>query len=67
MLKVCEEARARLPYVYCGNISGTYGHSDTVCPSCRTTVISRRGYAVSVKALKDGKCGRCGFDLRIRQ
>ncbi len=65
MLKLCDEANQKLNYVFCGNISGSYGHSDTVCPSCKATVISRSGYYTEIKALQDGKCGNCGFDLKI--
>ncbi|MCX7680287.1 MAG: AmmeMemoRadiSam system radical SAM enzyme, partial [Spirochaetes bacterium] len=44
MLEVCSRAREKLNYVYCGNISGSYGWSNTTCPYCNTTVIRRMGY-----------------------
>jgi len=67
MLKVCREAREKLHHVYCGNIAGSHGTSDTLCPSCGATVVSRTGYSTSMCALEGGRCARCGFDLRIRQ
>ena len=66
MLKVYDEAVKSLNFVFCGNISGSYGRSDTICPSCKTTVISRMGYLVSIKALKEGNCGVCGCELKIQ-
>ena len=65
MLSVSEEAVRKLSFVFLGNISGSYGRSDTVCPSCKTTVITRTGYHVRINSLKEGRCGRCGFDLKI--
>jgi pyruvate formate lyase activating enzyme len=65
MMRVYEEARKKLRFVYCGNISSSYPGSDTVCPSCNNTVISRSGYHVSIEVLKNGKCGKCGSDLNI--
>lgn len=67
MLKIRQMASKKLNYVFCGNIPGDYGGSDTVCPSCGTTVISRSGYSVSLKALQNGKCSKCGYDLKIIQ
>ncbi len=65
MLKLHDEAMKKLNYVFCGNIPGSYGGSDTICPSCKTTVISRSGYMTSLKEIKNGKCRKCGFDLKI--
>ncbi len=65
MLKVCDEAMNRLDYVYCGNIAGSYGHSDTLCPSCKKTVIRRTGYHVKVEALEGTACAHCGARLKI--
>ena len=65
MIRVHDMAVKKLNYVFCGNIPGSYGRSDTICPSCKTIVIARSGYNVSIKALKSGKCAQCGFDLKI--
>ncbi len=65
ILRVCEEANKKLNFVYCGNIASTYGGSDTVCPKCKTTAISRSGYNVRIESLKAGKCAKCGTGLNM--
>jgi pyruvate formate lyase activating enzyme len=67
MLKVYDESIKKLNYVFCGNISGSYGRSNTLCPSCKSVVISRIGYSTSLENLKNGRCGSCGYDLKIPQ
>ena len=47
-----------LHYVYTGNIPGDEGE-NTFCPSCRTTLIRRRGFAVETNEIKGGKCPNC--------
>jgi len=60
---------AGLRHVYTGNIAG--GVTDTVCPSCGATVISRRGFAARVAGLdaekgqRRGSCSACGEALPI--
>lgn len=49
---------AGLKYVYIGNVHGG-GGEDTVCPSCRQTVISRHGFAIDRNLLKQGACPFC--------
>jgi len=49
---------AGLRYVYQGNVPGE--GEDTVCWSCRKTVIDRAGFFVKENRLKDGHCGYCG-------
>ena len=49
---------AGLRYVYQGNVPGE--GEDTVCWSCRKTVIDRVGFFVKENRLKDGHCGYCG-------
>lgn len=48
-----------LHYVYAGNIPGHAGES-TVCPSCGSTLIGRRGYVVTGSYLDHGCCLGCG-------
>jgi pyruvate formate lyase activating enzyme len=48
-----------LKYVYTGNVPGNE-ISNTKCPSCNTTVITRQGFRVTSNSLKDGKCSKCG-------
>ncbi|MBN2041405.1 MAG: AmmeMemoRadiSam system radical SAM enzyme [Spirochaetes bacterium] len=65
IMSVYEEARKELNFVYCGNIPGSYGGSDTVCPSCGTIVVSRTGYNTRIENLENGCCKKCGADLNI--
>lgn len=65
MLEVCKKAREKLDYIYCGNISGSYGWSDTVCPRCKNTVVRRSGYRASIVGLSGSSCAKCGNKLYI--
>jgi len=53
---------AGLRYVYAGNLAGAVGElEDTRCPSCGEVAVARRGYQVTLRALRDdGHCSRCG-------
>lgn len=53
---------AGLRYVYEGNVPGEAGE-NTLCPSCRRTVIERRGFRLGTVAVRDGRCGFCGVPL----
>ena len=55
---------AGLKFVYPGNLSGR--GEDTVCYSCRRTVIRRVGYDTSVLSLRGSACGYCGAELNVR-
>jgi pyruvate formate lyase activating enzyme len=58
-------ARAKLRYVYAGNIS-IVGASDTRCANCGAIVVRRRGYAVSADGLgAGGVCRTCGAKLPV--
>ncbi len=48
-----------LRFVYTGNAPGNE-ISDTICPSCKTPVIARRGFRVSSNLIVNGNCGKCG-------
>lgn len=52
-------ARARLKYVYVGNIQ-IPGTDDTYCPGCGHCLIKRSGYWVSLEGLQGLDCGNCG-------
>ncbi|MBD3232231.1 MAG: AmmeMemoRadiSam system radical SAM enzyme [candidate division Zixibacteria bacterium] len=54
----------KLDYVYVGNthIEGT---TDTLCPKCGETLISRNGYQTEVKRLKGAECGNCGAKINL--
>ena len=53
---------AGLSFVYAGNIPGSVGGLEhTRCPSCRETLIERRGFLVQRNRLTpDGACPSCG-------
>ncbi len=65
VVQVCDLAKQKLDHVYCGNISGSYGWSDTSCPKCGAVVIRRSGYSTRVTGLDGGRCAKCGNDLKI--
>ena len=49
-----------LHYVYAGNIPGGLGDlENTVCPSCKTTLVERTGFSVTANHMVDGSCPRC--------
>ncbi len=60
-------ARARLRYVYIGNLAGS--EAETRCPSCGTVAISRRGYRIDSRGLAisghTAACANCGSKLPI--
>jgi len=47
-----------LAYVYTGNIPGDEGE-NTWCPSCKTLLIRRNGFAIEANAIKGGMCPSC--------
>jgi pyruvate formate lyase activating enzyme len=49
-------------YVYLGNVQGAEG-STTSCPGCGAAVITRDGYRIVARNLKDGACGACGTPI----
>ncbi|MEW6719569.1 MAG: AmmeMemoRadiSam system radical SAM enzyme [Thermodesulfobacteriota bacterium] len=57
-------AREKLPYVYVGNLR-LPGAEDTVCPSCRSTVVRRTGYSADTPGLSGDRCVSCGARLRF--
>ncbi len=60
-------ARVELRFVYIGNVAGEA--ADTLCPSCGSVVIARRGYHVDMKGLAvagaTGRCASCSAPLHI--
>jgi len=48
-----------LLYIYTGNVPGNE-KSNTVCPSCKTEVITREGFRVTSNNTSEGRCNRCG-------
>jgi pyruvate formate lyase activating enzyme len=63
-IETLEQARAAalsigLEYVYIGNVPGHSGE-NTYCPSCKKTLIVRRGYSILANHVVKGKCRYCG-------
>jgi pyruvate formate lyase activating enzyme len=62
VLDLCVTARRHLRYVYAGNVG--QGGQDTVCPGCGAVVVSRRGYEISLGAIRPApggaECTSCG-------
>ncbi len=54
-----------LQYVYVGNLPGNK-YESTYCPNCGNEVIGRKGYLITKIDLKDGKCGKCGYEIKGR-
>lgn len=50
-----------LAYVYLGNVPGHPGE-NTPCPKCGTMVLERVGFTLR-RAVPDGRCGRCGWQI----
>lgn len=48
-----------LNHVYTGNAPGNE-LSDTICHQCKTVVLSRSGFRVSLNLIEKGKCSKCG-------
>ena len=51
--------QAGLHFAYIGNVPG-HQTENTYCPKCEKVLIQRVGYQISLKDLKEGKCGHCG-------
>jgi pyruvate formate lyase activating enzyme len=62
LLRACEiGSEEGLRYVYAGNAPGQVGEwENTRCPSCRATLVERRGFVVTRNRLESGVCYRCG-------
>ena len=54
--------KKHLNYVYAGNLPAKDMES-TFCHKCNELLIERRYYQVKIKALKDGKCKKCGQSI----
>jgi pyruvate formate lyase activating enzyme len=53
-----------LRYVYVGNVGGAAGElENTRCPSCASTLVERRNYAVIESRMNAGCCGSCGTSI----
>jgi pyruvate formate lyase activating enzyme len=59
-----EIARAKMRYVYIGNLWGGEGE-DTVCAGCGKVVVERRGFSVAQVRVTGGRCDFCGGSVPI--
>ncbi len=50
---------AGMKYVYVGNVPG-HDAEHTYCHRCKKMIVERRGYAIHVNHMKNGKCSYCG-------
>jgi len=53
---------AGLRYVYLGNVH-VEGGENTYCPQCKTLLVKREGFWVSLNKIVDGKCPECGYEI----
>lgn len=53
-----------LNYVWAGNLPMD-GYEDTICPSCKKTVIKRSWFSVTEMNLQENRCAFCGNVLAI--
>jgi pyruvate formate lyase activating enzyme len=51
-----------LRYVYTGNAPGNE-ISNTICPSCNSTLVVRQGYRIPSNVIAGGKCNKCGAKI----
>jgi len=59
--KAFEIVSEKLPFTYMGNVWRSGQGSDTLCRNCKTVLVKRLGYSVTVVALTEkGNCTNCG-------
>lgn len=59
LITAYEIAKSKLKYVYIGNVDPKFGGTNTICPKCKATLISRSIYDVKVEGIKDNHCSHC--------
>jgi pyruvate formate lyase activating enzyme len=64
MLRALELAKAKLPWVYLGNIVAEEGR-DTLCPDCGEVAINRASSAAGININENGRCLSCDRLLPI--
>lgn len=60
--RIKEIAKAKLNYVYLGNVRGD---SNTYCHNCGSPLVERSGYYIKVLNYKQGKCTKCSESVPI--
>lgn len=61
VLSLAEKASKILNFVYPGNVG--LKETNTYCPECGNTIVSRRGYSVSTSGIIEGNCSKCGAEI----
>jgi len=62
LIELREYAMQYLKFVYIGNLHFSDIGTNTVCPSCNTTLIERHGYNTKIKMVDSkGYCKICGY------
>lgn len=67
LMSAKEIALKFLNYVYLGNCPEIGGAQDTICPSCKTVVVRRRGMHADSVDVSFGCCPNCGKELGFVQ
>jgi pyruvate formate lyase activating enzyme len=62
LLRAYEIGKAKLRYVYLGNVALREG-SDTRCYNCGNSLVSRSGYHTEIVGVKNQRCSKCGIDV----
>ena len=66
IIRIAENARKKLPFVYTGNIASV---NDTVCSACGKIIAKRQGYSVDICGLAAAQefynCAHCGEKTQI--
>ncbi|MAG13169.1 MAG: AmmeMemoRadiSam system radical SAM enzyme [Spirochaetales bacterium] len=60
---LAEIARDKLHFVYAGNVGGV--ETNTMCPSCNSLLVQRRGYYTEWVGISRERCKACGTEVRI--
>jgi pyruvate formate lyase activating enzyme len=64
LLRAFDIVSKTMKYVYLGNVSIS-GKSNTICPGCGATVISRDRYNTDVSGLTENRCAACDTEIDI--
>src|SRR5450759_3328695 len=58
LMEARARCRAKLSYVYVGNVASGQGE-DTACPACGATLVTRRGGQIKLTGIREGVCAGC--------
>jgi len=60
LIRAAEIGRAKLDYVYLGNVDAPARFRDTFCPQCGTRLVNRSRYRGQLENVVEGNCAKCG-------